>query len=234
MKLKINQKIFERFPGLNMGVIVVKDVDNSGIQKDILEKIKEIEQNIRKDYKTETLLQNPKIECWRKAYSLFGGEPKKNKSSIESLYRRILSGEELRHINKLVDIYNLISIKYMLPVGGEDLNKIKGDIELTFAGSEEPLVALLGDKEARQPHEGEVIYKDAISAICRRFNWREADRTKLTEKTTNCILVIEALPPSTKEELYKITLELKELIEKQCQGKIKYTILNENEHEIEL
>src|SRR3989344_4966720 len=214
MKFKIDEKIFKKFPGLNIGIIMVKEMNNSGIPEDVLKSIKEKEQDIRNNYKTETLSQNPKIECWRKAYSLFGGEPKKNRSSIEALYKRIINGEELRHINKLVDIYNLISIKYMLPVGGEDLDKIKGNIELTFASQNEPPVTLLGDKEARQPHEGEVIYKDEVSAICRRFNWREADRTKLTEETKNCVLVIEGLPPTTKEEVSKITIELKELVEK--------------------
>ncbi len=233
MKFKINPEIFKRFPGLNIGVIIVKGLNNTGESEEILKKLREKEEYIRNNYETETLSQNPKIDCWRKAYALFNGKPKENRSSIEALYRRIIKGEELRHINKLVDIYNLISIIYMLPAGGEDLNKTEGNIELAFATANEPSVLLLGERESRPPHEGEVIYKDNISAICRRFNWREADRTKLTEETKNCVLVIEALPPTTKEELYKVTAELKELVEKLCNGKTKYTILNENEHEIE-
>ncbi len=233
MKLIINDKMFEKFEGLNIGVIIAKDINNKGIPEDILKQIKDKEKFIRQNYKTETLSEHPKINCWRKAYSIFCGEPKKNKSSIESLYRRILSGEELRHINKLVDIYNLLSIKYMLPIGGEDLDKIEGNIELTFASSNEKPIITLGDKDARPPHENEVIYKDQISAICRRWNWREADRTKLTEETKNSILVIEGLAPSTKEGIEIVTKEFKDLVEKYCNGNINYFILNKDKREIE-
>ena len=233
MKLKVNPKIFEKFEGTVLGVIIAKNINNQEKIEEILKNIKEKEEYIRKNYKTETLSEHPKINCWRKAYSTFGGEPKKNKSSIEALYRRILSGEELRHINKLVDIYNLLSIKYMLPVGGEDLDKMEGDIELTFATSNESPTTLLGEKEPRPPHEGEVIYKDSISAICRRWNWREADRTKLTEETKNCILIIEGLPPTTKQGIEIVTKEFKELVEKHCNGDIKHYILDKDNKEIE-
>ena len=122
----------------------------------------------------------------------------------------------------------------MLPVGGEDMDKMKGDVVLTFAGSNETPVLLLGDKEPRVPHSGEVIYKDTISTICRRWNWREADRTKLTEETKNSILVIEGLPPVAKEEIENATNELKELIQKFCGGNVVCTVLNEDKNEVNL
>jgi lysyl-tRNA synthetase class 2 len=234
MKFKIDKEIFEKFQDLTIGVMVAKDVNNAGILEEVQKQIRGIESEIKLKYNTETLSQNPKIDVWRKTYSAFGAKPKENKSSVESLYRLVLQGTNLRHINKLVDIYNLISLKYMVPVGGEDLDKIKGDICLTFAETDEPPVLLLGDKEARFPHAGEVIYKDNISAICRRWNWREADRTKFTEDTKNCILVIEGLSPVTKKEIETATNELKNLIQKFCGGILTLHILDKNKKEIEL
>lgn len=121
----------------------------------------------------------------------------------------------------------------MLPVGGEDVEKVKGDVFLTFAGANEQPVMLLGDKEPRTPHLGEVIYKDDISSICRRWNWREADRTKLTEETKECILVIEGLFPVTRQEIEAATAELKELVKKYCGGEVNFNILDKNNPEIE-
>lgn len=73
----------------------------------------------------ETLIiEHPHIAPWREEYRQFGAKPKKYRSSIENLIRRISKGEEIRHINKLVDIYNIISLKYVIPVGGEDLDKM--------------------------------------------------------------------------------------------------------------
>ena len=226
MKFKIESKIFEKFEGLNIGVVIAKGIDNTGLFEEIQNKIREQEKEIRTKYNTETLSQNPKIDVWRKAYSAFGAKPKEHKSSVENLYRLVLNENNIRHINNLVDIYNLISLKHMLPVGGEDIGKMKGDIILTFSEANEAPVLLLGDKEPRPPHLGEVIYKDEISTICRRWNWREADRTKLTEETKNCVLVIEGLPPVTKEEIENTTIELKELIQRFCGGDVNYYVLD--------
>ena len=234
MKFKIDHKIFERFPGLIIGVVICKNLDNSGTQEEVQKLIREQEDNIRTKYNTETLSQTPKIDVWRKTYSAFGAKPKENKSSVENLYRLVLQGVNLRHINKLVDIYNFISLKHMVPVGGEDIDKIRGDVVLTFAEPNEPAVLLLGDKESRPPHAGEVIYKDNISAICRRWNWREADRTKLGEETKNCFLVIEGLPPVTKQEIENAAQELKELVQKFCDGNITCKILDEKQPETDL
>lgn len=233
MMFKIDPKIFEKFQGLNIGIVIGKNIDNTGLADDIQNKIREQERKIREKYNTETLSQTPKIDVWRKAYSSFGAKPKENKSSVENLYRLVLQGINLKHINKLVDIYNFISLKHMLPVGGEDTDKIKGDVILTFAEANETPVLLLGDKEARPPHEGEVIYKDDVSTICRRWNWREADRTKFTEETKNCILVMEGLPPVTKEEIETATKELKELVQNFCYGNITYAVLDKDRSEIE-
>lgn len=234
MKFKIDHKIFEKFPGLTIGVVICKNLNNSGNQEEAQRLIREQENNIRGKYNTETLSQTPKIDVWRKTYFAFGAKPKENKSSVENLYRLVLQGVNLRHINKLVDIYNLISLKHMVPVGGEDIDKTQGDVVLTFAEPNEPAVLLLGDKETRPPHAGEVIYKDNISAICRRWNWREADRTKFTEETKNCFLVIEGLLPVTKQEIENATKELKDLVQKFCGGNITYKILDEKQSETDL
>lgn len=233
MKFRIDSKIFEKFPESNIRVILAKNINNKIVVTEIQELIRSEEKRIREQSSLEILMQQPKIAVWQDAYRAFGAKPKDYKSSVENLYRLVLGGVDLRRINNLVDIYNFISLKYMLPVGGEDLDKVQGDIVLTFAGPNEPSVLLLGDKEPRPPHQREVIYKDEISAICRRWNWREADRTKLTEETKNCILVIESLPPVIKEEIELATKELADLVQKFCGGEIISRVLDESNTEVE-
>ena len=234
MKFKIDSQIFEKFQDLIIGVVIAKGISNIRIIEEIQNQIREQEKEIRAKYNTETLSQNPKIDIWRKTYSAFGAKPKEHKSSVESLYRLILNGVNLRHINNLVDIYNFISLKYMVPAGGEDIDKIKGDIVLAFADTNEAPVLLLGDKEPRMPHHGEVIYKDGISTICRRWNWREADRTKLTEETKNCILVIEGFYSISSDEIKNAAKELKELVQRFCGGDVVCYTLDKDKSEIEL
>ncbi len=232
VKFTIDKAVFGKFPDLNVGVVVAKGIDNTGISEEISGALREKEPEIRQNFSVQALPQNPKIDCWRKAYSSFGTKPSDNLSSVENLYRFILKGGEVRHINKLVDIYNLISLKHVVPLGGEDMDKIQGGIRLAVAGPNEPAVLLLGDKEPRPPHEGEVIYKDEISAICRRFNWREADRTKLTEETRNAILVTEGLPPVAGEDIERIADELRNTVQKYCGGKASLFVLSHASPEI--
>ncbi len=233
MKFIVSKEIFDKFPDLNIGVVIAQSIDNAGVSEEIIRLLREKETEIRQNFDSQTLSQTPKIDCWRKAYSAFGAKPKDNLSSVENLYKLVLKVSEIRHINKLVDIYNFMSLKHVVPLGGEDLDKIHGDIKLTVAGSNEPAVLLLGDKEPRAPHEGEVIYKDEVSAICRRFNWREADRTKLTEQTRNVILVAEGLPPTTRADVELIANELKNTVQKYCSGNLSAFILNQSNPEIE-
>ena len=232
MKFEVDFKIFDKFQGLNIGVVIAKGADNTGTSQEIINSIREKGKEIRENFDTKTLSQNPKIDVWRKAYSTFGANPKDNRCSVENLYRLVLKGADVRHISKLVDIYNFISLKHMVPLGGEDLDKIHGNIRLTFAGANEPPVLLLGDKDERPPHEGEVIYKDEISAVCRRFNWREADRTKFTKQTKNAILVAEGLL-TTEDDIREIANELKEAVQKHCGGRTFSFVLNKSNPEIE-
>ena len=227
MRFTIDKAIFGNYPGLRLGAVIAKNISNVGNSGEFSDKFKSLQEEVRLKLNHGLLSQQPKIACWRRAYSSFGAKPKGHKSSVENLYSLILRGGTVRPINKLVDIYNFISIKHMLPVGGEDLGKVRGGIILTLARENEPPVLLLGDKEPRPPHKGEVIYKDDISAICRRWNWREADRTKLTEGTNNCFLVVEGLPPVGKTEIETATKEMSDLVEKYCGGFVRSAILDE-------
>jgi DNA/RNA-binding domain of Phe-tRNA-synthetase-like protein len=233
MKFKIDTKIFEKFPELKIGVVTARNIDNHDFSAEIMRLIREKEREIRENYDAETLSQHPKIRSWRVAYSSFGAKPKKYKSSIESLYRMILKGLDLRHINKIVDLYNYISLKRMIPAGGDDMAKVDGDIILKFAAGNEPFTSL-NSTERETAKEGEVVYADSKEVLCRRWNWRECDKTKMTEETKDVILVIEALPPVTREELEEIEEDLSRLITEYCGGKIKTDILDGAKRKIEI
>jgi len=230
VSLKISDEIFKQFPELNIGIIVVKGIDNSGKADEIENLIKTQEEQIRVNFDTSTLSQNTKIEAWRKAYSSFGAKPKKYKCSVENLYRFILGDNSLKHINKLVDIYNYISIKYIVPVGGDDLDNVDGDILLKKAKGDENFVELNSD-ETTNAKPGEVIYSDSKEVLCRRWNWRECNKSKMSEETKNVVLVIERLLPLKKEDVGAISKELSELVQKFCGGRLQIFILNKENKE---
>lgn len=233
MRFCVDDQILARFPGLNLGVVKASGIHNSGENEDIQILLQEIQETIRKSYQTETLSQESRIQAWRKAYSEFGAKPKKYKSSVENMYRMTLKGISLRSINPVVDLYNYISLKHMVPVGGDDLDKVDGDIKLLFALGDEPFTPL-NSEAIEMARPGEVIYRDDLEVLCRRWNWRECDKTKMTMDTQNVALVVEGLPPLLIDQMGDIISELGELVQRFCGGDIHRYILNKQNPEIEL
>ena len=234
MKLIITDTIFDEFPELVLGVVILHGIDNSLNKAEITDLLRQAETALAGKFGGTPVIEHPFISTWRDAYRKFGAKPKEYPSSVENLTRRVLNGANIGHINNLVSLYNTVSLRYILPVGGEDLDKIVGDVLLTRAGNDEPAVFLLGEKEARAPHAGEIIYKDEIGAICRRWNWKEADRTKLTQETKNVFLVIESLPPVPRDMVETAIRELADLVKLHCGGTVTTAFLDKDNREVKL
>jgi len=231
MKFCIDSSIFKRYSGLNLGLVLARNLDNRGDAEAIDPLIRDVEAEIRALFQTETLSTLPKIQSWRQAYSAFGAKPKKYKSSVESLYRTVLKGGGLHRINPIVDIYNTVSLKHMLPVGGDDLAGVSGGIELRFARGDEKFIPL----HAEIPETvktGEVVYADDRQILCRRWNWRECDATKMSPQTRDCLLVVEGLSPVTAEEIDEAAGELAGMIENLCGGDVNGHRLDESHSEL--
>ncbi|MDO8551890.1 MAG: B3/4 domain-containing protein [bacterium] len=233
MNFKIEPKIFEAFPELVLGVIVGSGLDNTGDNTEIPNLLREVEAKVQEEFKQGEVGQDPRIVAWRQAYRKFGCDPHDYRSSVEALTKRVVRGDQLRHINKLVDLYNLISLEYVVPVGGEDISKIKGDVVLDFAKGNEAFITL-GENENDSPQPGEIVYKDNEGVLCRRWNWREGDRTKITESTKDVFMVIEGLPPIDRDLAQQATGSLAKLVEKYCGGKAISTVLDKKIQEFAL
>lgn len=229
--LRVSDEIFERFPEVTLGIVTAHEIDNSREDAAILDGLRREEARVRAELAGIQVTEHSQIAPWREAYRRFGTKPKDYPSSIENLVRRVLKGQSLPSINPLVDLYNTISLRHLVPAGGEDLDRIQGDVLLTIAGESEAPVRLLGEAEERAPRPGEVIYKDDVGAICRRWNWKEADRTKLTPETRNAVLVIEGLPPVGRELVERAVEELANLIRGCCGGRVAPAILDKERRE---
>ena len=233
MKLRIYPEIFEAFPGLHLGVVVSGGIGNKGESPEIEEMIRRRQIKIRDQFNLEELPEFPRIQCWRRAYASFGAKPKKHLSSVENLLRMTLEGKDLRPINKVVDIYNYISLLHVVPVGGDDLARVEGDIILRFARGDEPFWPL-GSGEVQTARQGEVIYADDKEVLCRRWNWRESEKTKMTEGSRDVLLVSEGLPPVSAQNMQAVVEDLAGLVEKFCGGETKRDILSVGKGELEL
>ena len=212
-KFIIDPDFWAVFPEAQINVLTVKNIDNH-VPEDT-SYFSELLNNASKEtaqFLTEDVFsQNQVIDEWRKAFAKFKTK-KGARSSIEALMKRAHQGREFVPINPLVDIYNSISLKYAVPCGGEDLHKIVGDLQLGKAKGGESFLPLGADEDAPALPE-EIMYFDNEGAICRCLNWREAQRTMLTEETTDAVLVIEAINSEQAARANEAIRELKQLVD---------------------
>ncbi|SFS87701.1 B3/4 domain-containing protein [Streptomyces sp. ok210] len=163
--------------------------------------------------------EDPHVAAWRDAYTAFGAKPSRTRNSAEALARRALTDAGLPRINVLVDLYNAISVAHLIPVGGEDTDRIQGAMRLVRSTGQEPFRTVAGGEEAvEHPEPGEVVWCDDEGVTCRRWNWRQGVRTRLTEESANALFLLEALAPMTIGELEAAGTELAESLEKLSPG----------------
>ena len=227
-KFIVDRKVFNLFPDLKIGVICCKNIDNSKENNKIKELLSAVSRDIKQNIEGVELCEYPIIRNWRDAYKKFG--EKNNRSSIEALIRSIANGREIPNINSLVDIYNIISLKHELPCGGEDIDKI-GDMQLTTSDGTETFLPL-GSDVTENPNIGEVIYKFGDNVICRNFNYRESDLTKLTKDTKNAILCIECIDKNDYIKLEQATEELSTLVKRYLGGITNIYFLDKDNNNI--
>lgn len=136
----------------------------------------------------------PHIAAWRQAYQEFGAKPQRTRNSLEALTRRAETG--LPRVNALTDTYNAISVLHQIPLGGEDLSAYQGPARLVRASGNEVFDTVANGADiAEHPEPGEVVWRDDAGVTCRRWNWRQGQRTALTEQTESALFICDALAP---------------------------------------
>ncbi|MCH4889826.1 hypothetical protein EZV73_19740 [Acidaminobacter sp. JC074] len=220
MYIEVDEKIFELFPETQIGI--VKLHYQPGQAKDTESLLMEYE-NLARQIHTSPLLEIGELSQWRTTYKTLNVK-KGVRVSVESLLKRVIKDKKLPNINPLVDIYNCVSLKYALPLGGEDLSAVKGNIHLTLADGNESFTTI-GSDINEPPEKDEIVYKDDLGCLCRRWNWREADRTKLTDQTQDAIIVFEVLSKAYRPILIKAMSHFEELAKSYLNASTRAKIL---------
>jgi DNA/RNA-binding domain of Phe-tRNA-synthetase-like protein len=171
--------------------------------------LQQAEISVRAELAEQPVGEIPHVAAWQQAYKAFGAKPKKTRNSLEAMIRRVEGG--LPRVNRLTDIYNAISIKYRIPLGGEDLNKYDGVARLIIAtGKEDFETRANGETSMEHPDKGEVVWCDDAGVTCRRWNWRQGLRTALTDNTTSALFILDAMQPVSNDVLTAAADELSE------------------------
>jgi DNA/RNA-binding domain of Phe-tRNA-synthetase-like protein len=211
----ISPAVLERFPQYRGIMIYARGLENRPSDEFSSGLLSEAERNAQAIFDDGKASEHPHIKAWREAFQAFGVKPSKMLNSTEALISRVLKGNELPRINWLADVYNAISVRHVLPIGGEDLDKAVGSQRLEFAQGDEPFDTIKdGLPFTDHPQPGEVIWRDDAGVTCRAWNWRQCVRTRLTEHTRNAYFVLDSLEPFTASHLNVAASELEEYLKR--------------------
>lgn len=135
------------------------------------------------------------LAAWDEVFKAFGAKPKRTPCSASALRKRVLKEGTLPPLEPVVDIYNAVSIRYAIPVGGENLAAYTGAPRLTLADGSEPFDTVKeGQPGMEYPEVGEVIWRDDVGVTCRCWNWRQGVRTRLDSQAQTMWFILESLP----------------------------------------
>ena len=202
LSVTVDERVFAAHPGYVATVVVAEGLGNGASDDDSSARLAEAEASLLARG-LERAADDPHIAEWRAAFSRFGAKPKRYPCSAEALAARVIKGGSLPRINVLVDLYNTVSVRHLIPVGGEDLDRLEGPLRLTIADGSEAF-----DGADGAPRPGEVVWRDDVGVTCRRWNWRQGTRTRLTETSTRAFFVFDRLPALPMEGLDRAAAEL--------------------------
>ena len=143
---------------------------------------------------------------------------------------RISKGNDIPHINSIVDLGNALSLKYELPVGVHDIdNFINGDIQIRESDGNDNFIPF-GGIEVEHPDVGEIIYASGNEVKTRRWTWRQGDRSKVTEHSKNFFIPIDGFI-SNKDKVLELQNELVKFL-KDDLGLEVYSGIVDKEHRV--
>lgn len=178
----------------------------------------EEQQKVLEKIGTTPLSEIETLAGWRGAFRMFGVDPTQYRSAAEALLRRLTKKGDIPSINTVVDICNLVSIRYALPAAAFDLQAVQGKITVHFATGKESFRPL-GEEAAEHPEPGEVIFSDEAGlVVARRWCWRQSAESAAQEGTQAALFTIEAQHAGGREMVERAFQDLQQLLEKHVGG----------------
>lgn len=224
MKFRVSKKIFDKFPDAKFGGILITSIDNSDYSEELNKVLKNILNEVSNKLENKYISKIRSVISWRWIFDQI--ETIKNESpSHEALLKRLKTKKILPKINPIVDIYNAISVKHSIPLGGHSLENFSEVILGETNGDEKFLP--MNSTDPQLISKGEFAYLYEKNILTRHFVWRQSEMSKVGNDTKEIFIPIDDAPGiESKEKIQKIAEELIYLVQKFLGGKAKFAIVD--------
>jgi DNA/RNA-binding domain of Phe-tRNA-synthetase-like protein len=227
---RVDNLIFEKFPSFRRGIVIARKMNNRGASP-------QLESLLNEALATAAagpidLTADPRTAAWNEAYRELGCNPKKFPPAHLALLKRVQKpGASIPFINKAVAIMNDNSIRSVLPVGGDDLLRAGDILELRFADGGELFTPLNDPERAEHPDPGEIIYvvAETREVMCRRWNWRNGFKTRITAETQAMVMNIDGLGEDSQKRAVAVRDHVARMLEQYCEAEVETGLLTPSE-----
>lgn len=215
MEFKVEKAVLDA--GVKIVFVVIQGLDNSKesyewhahreiLLNDLLERYKDIDVH-----------QDPILEGFNLLHDHTGVKRRKNIPASENLIKLLQKHGSLTYINKVVDIYNLISLDSKLALGAHNIDRVSGNVTLRFTDGTERFVPL-GQTEpvAINPHEYSYI-DDSNEVLC-RLEIRQVQKTLVDETARNVFYIVQGNDATSDELLHQTAQKIIDLTTQYCGG----------------
>jgi DNA/RNA-binding domain of Phe-tRNA-synthetase-like protein len=207
-----DDRITSEFPTIRAGVVHATGLANGPSSPRLLDEYRAEQAAVLARLDGRPIAELPPVAAWRRAFTRFGTKPTQYRNAAEALLRRLTKQGDIPSISTLVDIGNLISIRYAMPVAVVDLAGIDGGISVRFADGSERFTDL-GSTDPVPPDPGEVVFVDASDVVAaRRWCWRQSAQSGTGPTTTEALVIVEGHHEAAAAEVESAAADLVELI----------------------
>lgn len=226
LTIKISPEVFTKLnPQLKIAFILVESMDNRRHLKDSQHLLAEVEKLVRLTFHPHTFKTHALISPWKSAQQEFGTEARHYHTSVEKLLKFVLGGNSVAAKDTLTNLLRYLSLKYVVPLGADDVDKLKGTVHFGISTGKEKVGWFTSLTK------GVLFYADEDKSGKKRvlgtkLDYRKNRATELSPSSTSALVHIEALPPLDGKKLNLMVKELQELVHSFCGGKVKVAALS--------
>lgn len=231
-KFGVAKEVFDKLPTYCLGVVVARGVDNSQHVERITELLNEQMDAFMERMDGVNLKEYSGIKPYRDAFVTLDMNPNKFMCSVEALSKRVQKGNRLPDINPIVDLGNALSLKYSLPMGAHDIDKLDGDMTVRFSDGEDHFLPM-GETEPEVMPDGELVYTNNHTVKTRRWIWRQSDDGKIDENTSYIFYPIDGFTDSNYDAVKAATDELAVTLKEIFNCDIKTGFIDATHREVE-
>jgi len=219
MRFGIAPEVLAAFPDYCVGLVVATGIDNRRSADHAAAELDQASTLAQQTLADQPIAANPRLKAWIEAFHQAGIDPVAFPPSVVALARRVVEGEGIPRVNPAVDLANAVSLRFLVPVGAHDLDRLRGDFQVRYSG-EDDIFTPLGHTGAEAVAPGEIVFADDQAVRTRRWIWRLGEKGKVTENSRAIIFPIDGFIGRTDAAVRQATAELARAVQSLLGGTV--------------